>query len=152
MQHLQATLEHEIPLTVALGLRVDSYRDGCLVLAAPLAPNINHKHTAFAGSLNAVVTLAGWSIAWLLLAEAGVQGQIVIQDSEIQYRHPVTTDWTARCRVPEAATTRRWLTLLHRKGRARLDLQAEIWDTTQSCVTFHGRYVATSAIWTAASD
>ncbi|TFG38857.1 MAG: thioesterase, partial [Candidatus Aminicenantes bacterium] len=60
-----------MPITKALGLRVIG-RDGTdLIFSAPLAPNINHKGTAFAGSLNATATLAGWGTIWLLLREHG---------------------------------------------------------------------------------
>ena len=50
VEALQKTLEHEIPLTQHLELRVMNYDEHGLVLKAPLAPNINHKRTAFAGS------------------------------------------------------------------------------------------------------
>ncbi len=138
---LQETFEHEIPLTRALGLRVDGFDDDTLVLTAPLAPNINHKHTAFAGSINAVVTLAGWGILWLIVADADMQGQIVIQDSEIRYLRPVKSDFTARCPLPNAAEVQTFMKVLQRKGRARLELSAEVWSDGQVCATFHGRYV-----------
>ena len=141
LPQLRATLQHDIPLTTALGLQVAGIQDGCLVLAAPFAPNSNHRTSVFAGSLNAVVTVAGWSVVWLVLAEAGLQGQIVIQDSEIHYRTPVRTDFTARCCVPERGQVEEYLRRLRRKGRARLALDAEAWDATQLCVTFHARYV-----------
>jgi thioesterase domain-containing protein len=50
-------------------LLVDSYDQGRLTLKAPFAPNINDKGTVFAGTLNAVATLAGWSLLWLILRE-----------------------------------------------------------------------------------
>ncbi len=35
----------------------------------PLGPNRNHQQTAFAGSLNALCTIAGWGTVLLLLKE-----------------------------------------------------------------------------------
>src|SRR5690242_14174059 len=106
---LEAVLQHEIPLSRQMGLTVQRYDGSCLVLGAPLAPNINHKATAFAGSLNAVMTLAGWGTVWLLLAECGLHGTIVIQESSTRYQLPVGNDFTATCRVPSAEEAERFL-------------------------------------------
>lgn len=139
---LQQVLNHEIPLTAAIGLQVTGFRDGRLTLSAPLAPNVNHKDTAFAGSLTAVLTLSGWSVVWLLLEEHGLSGQIVIQDCSVRYLHPVTRDFTAGCALPEAAAVDRFVTTFRRRGLARLELRAEIHEAGQLAVEFTGRYVA----------
>ena len=139
---LEATLHHEIPITRALGLTVESYDGQTLRLKAPLEPNINHKDTAFAGSLNAVVTLSGWGMVWLILKEAGIAGKIVIQDSQINYLLPVATGFTAECRLPDPAQVRRFTTMLLKKGKARLELSAEIRTGSDLAVSFQGRYVA----------
>src|SRR6476646_8042129 len=88
LRALQAVLDHDIPISAALGLKVAGFDAGTLRLAAPLAPNINHKDTAFAGSLNAVLTLAGWSLLWLIARSAGMPAKVVIQDSAIRYLRP----------------------------------------------------------------
>jgi thioesterase domain-containing protein len=141
LRRLQATLHAEIPISEEIGITVGAYDDGCLALHAPLAPNINHKDTAFAGSLNAVATLAGWSLIWLLLDEARLPGKIVIQDSAIEYLRPVTSDFAARCRLPEADELSRFLMILRKKARARLQLQATISQEDRMAVRFSGRYV-----------
>jgi thioesterase domain-containing protein len=141
LPRLQATLHSEIPLSKAIGIAVGTYDNGCLTLQAPLGPNINHKDTAFAGSLNALVTLAGWSLTWLVLDAARLSGKIVIQDSTIHYLHPVTQDFVARCCQPEAGDLARFLIMLRKKGRARLELQAAIHEAGACAVSFSGRYV-----------
>jgi thioesterase domain-containing protein len=141
LNRLQQTLNIEIPITAALGLWVASYDRGCFHLSAPLRHNINHKETAFAGSINAVATLAGWSLLWLLLDEQKLVGNIVIQDSTIQYLRPIVQNFTARCCLPPAEEIARFLATLKRKGRARLELHAEIWEDGVLAVRFAGRYV-----------
>lgn len=138
---LQRTLHHEIPISAAIGLRVAGYDGGCLMLAAPLAPNINHKDTAFAGSINAVVTLTCWSLIWCILDEAALRGKIVIQDSSIQYLRPVAQDFSSRCCLPEPAQVQRFLKMLASRRRARLELGAEVWQAGELAVRFSGRYV-----------
>ena len=141
LRRLQATLHTEIPISKEIGITVGAYDDGCLVLHAPLAPNINHKDTAFAGSLNAVATLAGWSLVWLVLDEAALSGKIVIQDSAIEYLRPVTSDFAARCCLPGSDELSRFLTILRKKARARLQLQATIVEEDRMVIRFTGRYV-----------
>jgi thioesterase domain-containing protein len=139
---LAAALAREIPLSRALGVRVASWDGAVVALAAPLAPNVNHKATVFGGSLSAVCTLAGWSAAWLLLDARGLEQQVVIQDASIAYHHAVTDDFTATCRLPEEPVVERFLATLRERGRARLELSASVSSAGRELVTFKGRYVA----------
>src|SRR5689334_16575175 len=142
-RELEAVLHHEIPLSRQMGLTVRRYDGVYLTFQVPLAPNINHKATAFAGSLNAVMTLAGWGTVWLLLAERGLHGTIVIQESSTRYQLPVGNDFTATCRVPSAEEAERFLAGLRRRGKARLALKVEILDGDgRVAVAFTGMYVA----------
>lgn len=141
-QALQATLDHEIPITRQIGIKVVRYDGEQLALAAPLERNINHKSTAFAGSLNSVVTLAGWGMIWIMLKELDIAGTIVIQDSASHYRRPVTQDFTAICHKPDAEQVAQFARILREKGRARLELQAEIHEHGTLVMSFQGRYVA----------
>src|SRR5215813_9400375 len=96
LEALKAILRTEMPVTQHLGIEVAGYRGGVLSLRAPLAANVNHKGTAFGGSLNVIATLACWSSLWMALLEQRVAGEIVIQDSSIRYLRPVNADFTAR--------------------------------------------------------
>lgn len=140
---LQDVLHHEIPLSQQIGLVVEEYDGERLSLRAPLAPNINHKSTAFAGSLNAVATLAGWGLTWLLLREHDLDGVIVIHESAARYELPVASDFVATCRLPATHAIERFLVALRRRGKARLALTVEILDTQgRAAVVFSGSYVA----------
>jgi thioesterase domain-containing protein len=142
MQALQATFDHEIPITREIGIRVAHYDGEQLALTAPIERNINHKATAFAGSLNSVGTLAGWGVIWLLLKELDITGTIVIQDSANHYRRPVTQDFTAICHRPDPEQVHQFAHTLREKGRARLELQATIYEQGVLVMSFQGRYVA----------
>jgi thioesterase domain-containing protein len=139
---LQVALAREIPLSRAMGIRVASWDGRTVRLAAPIAPNVNHKSTVFGGSLSAAATLAGWSALWLLLDARGLMEQVVIQDASIAYRHPVTGDFTVECTLPDEEALARFLTTLRERGRARLELVARVASAERELVTFRGRYVA----------
>lgn len=147
IQALQATLDHEIPITGYMGLRVAAYDGMRLSLVAPLEPNINHKSTVFGGSLNSVVTLAGWGLIWLLLKESGIAATIVIQNNTSHYRRPVTSDFTAICRRPDDAQVVQFIRALREKGKARLQLYAEVRENDDIAMSFEGRYVAYTRLY-----
>lgn len=146
LQELQETLMQEIPITQHLGITTQSYDGHRLVLSAPLAQNINHKGTAFAGSLNALMTLAGWGQLWLILKERHIPGKIVIQDSSCRYLLPVQSDFRAICDQPSSAYIARLENTLKKYSRARMELQVAIYNNTNDddqdlAAAFKGRYV-----------
>lgn len=141
-QALEVTLHKEIPITRQIGIRVVEYDGTRLTLAAPIERNINHKATAFAGSLNSVVTLAGWGLIWIALREAGLDATIVIQDSTSYYRRPVTRDFSATCQKRDDALMAQFVRMLREKGKARLELEAEVRENDVVAMSFQGRYVA----------
>lgn len=139
---LQATLEREIPMCRHMGLRVVGCPDGGLEVAMPLELNHNHQHTAFAGSLNALCTIAGWGSMYLLLRQLETVGNIVIRRSSIRYHQPVaTTEVVARCLPILPAHIDHFAEMLEEKGQAKLDLGIEIPGTDRASVTFLGSYV-----------
>lgn len=142
LAELQATLEREIPMCRHMGLRVVGYPDGALEVAMPLDLNHNHQYTAFAGSLNALCTIAGWGSVFLLLRQLQTTGNIVIRRSSIRYHQPVaTTEVTAHCLPILPAHIGHFAEMLEEKGQAKLDLGVEIRGTDHPAVTFMGSYV-----------
>lgn len=142
LERLRQTLRTEMPITQHLGVEVVGYEAGRLRLAAPLAANVNHKGTAFAGSLNAIATLAGWGMVWLLLRRHSVTAHVVIQDSTVHYLRPATGDFFAVAEPPAAEAERRLLDALKRRGKGRIALEVAVSDGLGQAVRFSGRYVA----------
>ncbi len=139
---LKKKLRAEIPATRFLGIEPARCDSTALVLRAPLAPNRNDKDTAFAGSLCAITTLAGWSAIWLALHDADIAGTIVIRDSTIRYFRPVTRDFEAHCLMPTPAHLKRFLSTLRKHGKARVRLRVVIREGGVDALMFTGRYVA----------
>jgi thioesterase domain-containing protein len=139
---LERTLHAEIPLTRAMGVRVVRADHSGLVLGAALAPNLNHKQTAFGGSLNSLATLACWGLIQLLVRDCSRAITVVIQESQVQFLKPVTHDFEAICPLPPAAVHEKFLRTLERKGRARLELEATIHSEGNVALRFRGQFVA----------
>jgi thioesterase domain-containing protein len=142
LDELQATLEREIPMSAQMGIRVHDGGAGGLVMRLPLGPNRNHQQTAFAGSLNALCTIAGWGSVYLLLRELGRGGSIVIRRSSIKYQEPVrSSEIYARCLPVTVEAKQYFLEMLDDKGQAKLDLSVEVAGAEGPAVSFHGSYV-----------
>jgi thioesterase domain-containing protein len=130
----------QIPLTKAMGVRVEAHDGRQLVLTAPLAANHNHLGTAFGGSLAALATLAGYGLLWLELGNR--DAHIVIRRSELDYRHPVTGPLRAICRKPPEAELAAFLATFAKAGKARVRLQVTVEEAGRVCMTFEGTFVA----------
>lgn len=142
LRELQSTLEREIPMCAQMGISVDSAGASGLVMRMPLLPNRNHQQTAFAGSLNALCTIAGWGTVFLLLKESGRRGSVVIRRGTIKYQEPVTTaEIFARCHPVPVDARNYFLEMLDEKKQAKLDLVVEISGPTDPLVLFSGSYV-----------
>lgn len=145
LDDLQVTLHREIPICAQMGITVAAYDAGRLSLQMPLAPNRNHKQTAFAGSLNALCTVTGWCLVYLLSRERQDFGDVVIRRSSIKFLHPVDGDViTATTESPDLRLVDHFSEMLLEKGQAKLDLRVEIASADGidgPAVCFAGSYV-----------
>lgn len=142
-QGLEAFLHEKIPLTRAMGLRVAESSAQRLVLEAPLEKNVNHLGTAFGGSLHTLPTLACYAGLWTLLREAGIDGHVVVKQSQAFYRQPVTGTLRAICVRPSAALAKEFILDLQRHKKARMNLTATVeGQGGKPAVEFSGSFVA----------
>ena len=138
---LQHVLHEEIPLTRAIGIKVTQCDAQQVCLSAPLEPNINHKCTAFGGSLYSIAVLCGWSFIYLQIKRHQLNGHIVIQQSEVHYALPVDGEITAVCTLNDEVKLEKFITTYKRRGRARIKLQVKIIYKNQAAMTLDGQYV-----------
>ena len=141
IKELQEVLHSAIPLTKAIGIEVVEYTDLSLTLYAPLENNINHKCTAFGGSLYSVSVLSGWGLIYLLLKQHGLSGHIVIQESNTKFLKPVASGITAKCSFESKEQYERFIKMYKRKGIARIQLESRITCNVDANVIFKGSYV-----------
>lgn len=142
LARLQDYIDRHIPLVGAMQVRAQSYSATAgLELTAPLAPNSNHKGTAFGGSLHGIATLAAWGCLWLALADRQ-DLHLVVRESRMDYRRAVTGALVARCASPPAAAYEKFHATLARRSKAAIGLQAEIVQNGDIAAEFSGRFVA----------
>ena len=115
-----------MPPVAAMAIRVAGFDGEELRLHAPLAANVNDKECAFGGSLASVLTLAGWGWLMLKCAEAGVEADVYVADSQLRYLAPLYADLQASARLAEGEDWPATLRCLLERGRARVSMRAEV--------------------------
>jgi thioesterase domain-containing protein len=133
-------LHEQIPLTRAMGVRVERFDEDGLALTAPLEPNHNHLGTAFGGSLSAIATLTGYALLWLELGDR--DSHVVIKGSSLKYRHPVRREIRAVCPRINPETLAAFRGKFSRTGKAGISLHVSIMEDGVECVEFEGVFVA----------
>ena len=140
---LERHILETIPLARAMDLSVVEFDGHRLALSAPLAPNVNDKGCAFGGSLVSLLTLTGWGLVNLKLAEADMTADVFVQDSTVVYLEPV---WDEIVAEASAAADQSWdvfIEGMREKGKARIAVDAELQNGSGSiCARFVARFVA----------
>jgi thioesterase domain-containing protein len=139
---MESYLHSNIPLSAAMGVRVKVATPGHVLLAAPLAPNINHHQTVFGGSGAVLATLSAWTLLHLRLQAERLDAELVIQRSSMEYKRPIAGDFEAVCRFADDSAWQRFRSALERRGRARMTLHAQLLHAAQEMGSFTGDFVA----------
>ena len=138
---LQKYLHEHIPLSRAMEVEVVEATDSGVTLAAPLAPNINHRETVFGGSASAVAILSAWALMYLRLEKEQLNVRIVIQKNTMTYERPITNRFTASAAIADAAAWRRFADALKRKGRGRFTVRSILHRDAEKVGEFEGDFV-----------
>jgi thioesterase domain-containing protein len=136
---LETIWHREIPISAAMGIHVDDYDGGRLVVRAALSPNVNVHGTAFAGSLYAIAALCGWGITWLTLRKRALDAHIVIANGHIEYHRPVGDPIVASCLLDTSMHGAAFDKLVG-TGKTRFPLVCRIGTGEAPDATFDGDY------------
>ena len=140
---LESFWYRSIPMARAMQLEVTALNAAGISVRAPLEPNANDKGTAFAGSLNALMTLAGWGWIWWRTRAEPQPPEIVIACGEQSFRRPVREAISVRCEAPDTAEIERFLTALRGRDKARLELEARtVLVSGEQAASLRAEYVA----------
>jgi thioesterase domain-containing protein len=135
-------LHRNIPLSAAMGVRVGMALPGRVELAAPLAPNINHQATVFGGSASALAMLSAWTLVHIGLVHEGIGATTVIQRNAMRFQAPMLGDFTAVSALADSAAWVRFVRTIHRHGRGRITVEAQLLVDGQQTAAFEGDFVA----------
>jgi thioesterase domain-containing protein len=137
---VQQYIFENMPLTESMGIQVLEYQDQ-VRLAVPLGPNLNHKSTAFGGSISAALITAGWLEVRRNLDRLGNMGEIVIQKSTVDYLQPVESDFEVHAVNLPSHQWFKLKSMLGKYGKGRVSVDCLIGPPGNPRVTFTGQYV-----------
>lgn len=123
----------------ALGIKVAEWNGRCIELTAPLDRNLNDKGTGFAGSIDSLLDLTGWSAVTLAFRDAGIEAEVMIVKSETKYTAAVRADMTATVEIPNAE----WAHVLQdmkTRGRSRLEIESSLVSAGVQCAVMTAHY------------
>jgi thioesterase domain-containing protein len=140
---VEAYLKEHIPLSAAMGIEVLEADTDRVVIEAPLHPaNVNHRSTAFGGSVATIAILAGWTHVFVRLEAEGLLAQTVIQSSAVDYAAPIHAPFRA---VSQGIDPRDWARFtrgITKHGKGRVRLPVTVMSEGEAVAEFRGAYVA----------
>ena len=139
---LETYLRERIPLSRAMEVRVVEIGATHLRVAAPLAPNINHRDTVFGGSAAAVAMLAAWGLLYVRLDREQRPARLVIQRCSMEYLQPIDAEFAAVSTLAAGEDWSRFLAGIERKGRARIAVRVDLDSRDRRVGEFTGEFVA----------
>jgi thioesterase domain-containing protein len=142
---LEEYLHEHIPLSCAMAVSVDSVERDRVVLRAPLQPNINHRETAFGGSMSALAILAAWSLLYTRLRTERVAVRLVIQRNTMDYEHPIAGEFTAIATLTAEVAWHKFVRTLASRRKARIAVGATLEHAGIVAGYFTGDFVALCA-------
>ena len=133
-----------MPPVAAMQLRIVEAGAARVVLAAPLAANVNDKGCAFGGSLSSLMTLAGWALAWMRLAEAGHEPDLYIASTDVRFLSPVNGELRATAVFTDAMDWPAALAALEGGAKPRIQVESTIASDhgDSAAAVMRARYVA----------
>ena len=128
-QDLVQILSDNIKLYEHLGITVQALDSHRAILKVDLQKNLNHKGTAFGGSLYATGVLSAYALVLAGLKHYKIPTEnIVIAKGVIEYHRPIDSDFTIICQFADLDQERAFYQELKDKKRVRRDLQVKIYN------------------------
>lgn len=141
-RELEAYLHRHIPLSKAMAVTVVAADEDTVTLSAPLEPNVNHRGTVFGGSASALAMLAAWALLHTRLTAAGIRSALVVRRNTMDFRAPLTGEFTARASLVEPEAWPAFVARLERKGKAKIEARAVLEHDGVIAGELRGEFVA----------
>lgn len=138
---IEQYLYKHVPITKSLGVKAVAFSQDEVKFKAPLSNNINHRSTAFGGSISSLLITTGWSYLRMLFDDEETVPRIVIGRSSTNYVRPVNDDFTSELIIPEIKTVENFMRMYMRFGKARITLKSEVRKEGNVMADFEGDFV-----------
>jgi thioesterase domain, putative len=141
-KHLAELLKDKIKLYEHLGLEVMELTSLSVRFRVSLEENLNHKGTAFGGSIYAAAVLSAYAMVLHGLRERGIAtDNIVIAKGEISYLKPVEEDFEVVCEFPSAQFAANFYERLTRDGKSKDIITVKVQTNGDTRAILKGTFV-----------
>ncbi|HCD53413.1 MAG TPA: hypothetical protein DEQ34_13270 [Balneolaceae bacterium] len=130
-----------IPITKAMGMKIEKLSNNEVQLSLPIDKNINHRGSAFGGSIDSLFLTTGWAFIRFLIDHYTPTPIIVGSRGETSFIKPVLTDFVSQLEMPDEVEIQKFLSTFERFGKARITLKAGIYEDDELYASFEGDYV-----------
>ena len=137
-------LREHIPLSAGMDISVVEAGPDGVTIEAPLEPNVNHRSTAFGGSVAALAILAGWTLIHLRLRAEGLVSYTVIQSSVAHFDAPVSGPFRAVTVPVDDHAWEKFTRAITRHRKGRIGISVRVMSAGHAVASFTGAYVAIS--------
>ena len=141
VEEAQKYIERNIPITKAMGMTINALSRQEVRLSVPISLNINHRGSAFGGSIDSLFLTTGWAFIRFLIDHYQPTPIIVGSRGETKFIKPVLEDFEASLTMPSAEKVDKFLHTFERFGKARITIRATIHEKGERCAEFEGDYV-----------
>jgi len=143
---LQDYVDTHIPIVKANRFVILEALPDRVAVGGTLADHVNHRDSAFGGSLSTALILAAWARVRFWTDTFDPTAVIVISDQRVRFSQPVLADFAAVSRPLKPEILERGLAQLTRFGKARFTVDAVVVHRGGSDVRaeFSGEFVVVS--------
>jgi thioesterase domain-containing protein len=140
---LQEYIYSHIPIVKDMEFELGEIVNDNITVIGKFNKHINHRNSVFGGSINSIMTLAGWAKVKIMMDKISEGAVIVIKSCTTDFIKPVLDDFEA---VTESTTDEeyaKFLRIYERKGRARIDIRVNLYEKgkKERLATFIGEFV-----------
>lgn len=143
-EDIQTYIHEHIPIVKENRFAIEADESPYVSVTGTLKDHINHRNSAFGGSLSTALILSAWASVRSLLRAHGVEnGIIVIQSQTVRFDKPVTGDFTARTLPIADVKVAKFIAMLTKFGKSRLKVESyiAIEGTKDALTSFEGDFV-----------
>lgn len=131
----------QIPVVKNMGIELSGFNGTEIKFKAPLDKNINHRFSAFGGSIYSVAVLAGYGLIFLNLRKRNLNPHIVVHKSNVVYKKPILQDFEAICKLENNKEFDDFIQYYIENKKSRLELSSNVIINGEIAFTLHAKFV-----------
>lgn len=141
-QKLTKKVYEQIKITKILGLKIVSVSPNYVILIVPIKPNLNHKKTAFGGSVHSSALVGCWALINFYSSIKNMSpDNLVGQDSKVSFYKPIVSDFKIKTSWISLDEKKSFINSLKKYKKGRVTLISKIYCKKKLCAQAESRFV-----------